>query len=249
VVRDAGGWRTIDIVSVLVAHVLAFAAAAFVLAMAPGPATAVLLRQTVRHGRRRGLATIAGIEAGVALWAVAAAFGLSALVAASGIAYTAMRFVGAAVLVALGVQAFRRSRRAPGDSDGVPGDPQGAAAESLTATSAAIPSALASPPDRRRDDRRAARTGLVTNLANPKAGVFAISFLPQFIPAHAAVLPTGLLLAGVWVACDCAWYLVLVSAIQVARQWFYRAPVRQRLEQLSGAALIGFGIRLALQVR
>jgi threonine/homoserine/homoserine lactone efflux protein len=146
-------------VPTLLAHVLAFAGAALLLAMAPGPATATLLRQTIRHGRRRGAATVAGIESGVLFWAVAASAGLSALLAASVVAYDVIRVVGAIVLIALGAQALFRSRKEQDDT-GV--DAEGSP-----------PS-----PPAGRGGWSAYRAGLVTNLANPKAGVFAISFLP-----------------------------------------------------------------------
>ena len=214
----------------LLAHVLAFAGAALLLAMAPGPATATLLRQTIRHGRRRGVATVAGIESGVLFWAVAASAGLSALLAASTVAYDVLRVVGAIVLIGLGAQALFRSRREHNSTE-------------LDGTATPTPSTAG------RGGWSAYRAGLVTNLANPKAGVFAISFLPQFIPHGYPVLPTGLLLAAVWVVCDGVWYLTLTAIVHGARQMFSRGVVRQRLEALSGVALVGFGVRLALESR
>jgi len=233
----------------LLSHVLAFAGAAILLAIAPGPATAVLLRQTIRHGRRRGIATVAGIEAGVLFWAVAAAVGLSALLAASSVAYTALRFAGAIVLIGLGVQALTRSRR---EHDNTELDD--AAAGTLATAAGALATAAGAvdrPPgaDNSRDARRAFRAGLLTNMANPKAGVFAISFLPQFIPRDDPVLPTGLLLAAVWVLCDGSWYLALTAVVHAARRIFARGSTRRRLEALSGVALVGFGVRLALAQR
>lgn len=212
----------------LTAHLLAFAGAALLLAIAPGPATAVLLRQTIRHGRARGFATVGGIEAGVFFWAVMAAVGLTALLAASEIAYTVLRIVGAITLVLLGAQAILRSRKSNDSPDDV-----------------AVPASAID----QGSARAAFRSGLVTNLANPKAGVFAVSFLPQFIPHGAPVLATGLLLAVVWVACDCAWYLSLTTAISAARNLFARSSLRRRLERFTGLALIGFGVRLAAQSR
>jgi threonine/homoserine/homoserine lactone efflux protein len=213
----------------LVSHLLAFAGAALLLAMAPGPATAVLLRQTIRHGRARGFATVAGIEAGVFFWASMAALGLTAVLAASEIAYTVLRIVGAVTLIVLGVQAILRSRTSTTAHDDLDDE---APLAHLTGS-----------------HWGAFRAGLVTNLANPKAGVFAVSFLPQFIPSGSAVLPTGMLLAAVWVACDCSWYLTLTTAIHAARSWFRRGSLRRRLERWSGVALIGFGLRLAAQSR
>jgi threonine/homoserine/homoserine lactone efflux protein len=220
----------------LAAHLLAFAGAALLLAIAPGPATAVLLRQTIRHGRARGFATVAGIEAGVFFWAVTAAVGLTALLAASEIAYSVLRIVGAITLISLGVHAILRSRN-PND---LPDDMADDMADDMGMAATAIDAG---------PSRAAFRSGLVTNLANPKAGVFAVSFLPQFIPHGAPVLATGLLLAVVWVACDCAWYLSLTTAISAARNLFARSSVRHRLERFTGLALIGFGVRLATQSR
>ena len=223
----------------LLTHVLAFAGAAFLLAMVPGPATAVLLRQTIRHGRRRGVATVAGIEAGVLFWALTAAVGLSALLAASGVAYTVLRIAGTIVLVGLGVQALVRAR---GEKD-LPTDDEvdrnpGVAAE-LVATEVTEPKGSA----------RAFRAGLLTNIANPKAGVFAISFMPQFIPRHEPVLPVSLLLALVWIICDGTWFLTLTTVVHAARRLLSRGVVRRRLEAASGVALVGFGLRLASQQR
>jgi threonine/homoserine/homoserine lactone efflux protein len=219
----------------LLAHVLAFAGAALLLAMAPGPATATLLRQTIRHGRRRGVATVAGIESGVLFWAVAASAGLSALLAASTVAYDVLRVVGAVVLIGLGAQALFRSRREHEDTE--------LREQQLDGAATSTPSTAG------RGGWSAYRAGLVTNLANPKAGVFAISFLPQFIPRGYPVLPTGLLLAAVWVICDATWYLTLTAIVHLARRMFSRGVVRQRLEALSGVALVGFGVRLALESR
>ena len=222
----------------LLAHVLAFAGAALLLAMAPGPATATLLRQTIRHGRRRGAATVAGIESGVLFWAVAASAGLSALLAASGIAYDVIRVVGAIVLISLGAQALFRSRREQENTQ--------LREQQTTQLDGAV---TPTPSMAGHGGWSAYRAGLVTNLANPKAGVFAISFLPQFIPHGYPVLPTGLLLAAVWVVCDGAWYLTLTVIVHGARRMFSRGVVRQRLEALSGVALVGFGVRLALESR
>jgi threonine/homoserine/homoserine lactone efflux protein len=222
----------------LLAHVLAFAGAALLLAMAPGPATATLLRQTIRHGRRRGVATVAGIESGVLFWAVAASAGLSALLAASTVAYDVLRVVGAIVLIGLGAQALLRSRREHQDTEL-------REQQDTQLDGAATPT----PSTAGHGGWSAYRAGLVTNLANPKAGVFAISFLPQFIPRDYPVLPTGLLLAAVWVICDATWYLTLTAIVHLARRMFSRGVVRQRLEALSGVALVGFGVRLALESR
>src|SRR3954469_2076719 len=102
---------------------IAFAGAAAVVALVPGPSTAIIVRQSVTAGGRAGgggvlghegggVAAMLGNECGVVLWGLAAAFGLSALLLASRVAYDAMRVTGAVFLVTLGVRALWRSRRA-----------------------------------------------------------------------------------------------------------------------------------------
>ncbi|CCH27794.1 LysE family translocator [Actinosynnema sp. NPDC047251] len=195
-------------------HLAAFVAASFLIALSPGPGTALVLRQSVR-GRASALATVFGMEVAVAVWAVAAALGLSVLLTASEVAYHALRITGALFLVYLGVKAFR---------------------------SASLPLPEAPPAG------RAFRAGLVVNLANPKLGVFAISFLPQFLPEGAG-RATLLLFALVWVAVDTMWYLIVVGVLDRVRGWLTRSRVRRVLERVSGGVLVALGLRLVLDPR
>ncbi|MGW4568473.1 LysE family translocator, partial [Streptomyces sp. NPDC004561] len=160
--------------------VVAFIGAAFLIAMVPGP-----LRRAVVNGRRTGMATVLGNECGVLLWGLAAAFDLSALLLASRVAYDVTRTAGAVVLVWVGARALWQARRAAGPEEEA-GEP------------AAVPLG------------RAYRHGLVTNFANPKAGVFAVSFLPQFVPRGAPVLPALLAYSVIWAVVDLVWYVPLV---------------------------------------
>ncbi|MHB9860243.1 LysE family translocator [Streptomyces sp. YIM S03343] len=206
----------------MIASVVAFVGAAFLIAMAPGPSTVVILRRAVVNGRRTGMVTVLGNECGVLLWGLAAAFGLSALLLASQVAYDIIRMVGAAALVWMGARALWQTRRA-GRSEERPAE---TAALSL---------------------RRAYWQGLVTNFANPKAGVFAVSFLPQFVPHGAPVLPTLLAFSVLWAMVDLLWYLPLVWLAGRMGGVLQRQSVRRRMEQVSGAVLIGLGVRLATE--
>ncbi|MDN3356291.1 LysE family translocator [Actinomadura sp. DC4] len=203
---------------------LAFVGAAAVVALVPGPSTAIIVRQSVTEGRRAGVAAMLGNECGVVLWGLAAALGLSALLLASTIAYDAMRIAGAVFLLTLGARALWRSRR---------------------------PAAVAfdEPPSRTGSAWRAFRVGLLTNVANPKAGVFAVSFLPQFVPAGASVLPVLVALSLVWALIDAVWYLTLIWLAGRAGRALGRPSVRRRLEQVSGVVLVGLGLRLAAESR
>ncbi|GHA53912.1 LysE family translocator [Streptomyces purpurascens] len=206
----------------MLTSVLAFVGAAFLIAMVPGPSTVVILRRAVVNGRRTGMATVLGNECGVLLWGLAAAFGLSALLLASQVAYDVIRMTGAAVLVWMGTRALWQARRARQPDQG-------------SAEGAAV------------SLRRAFRQGLVTNFANPKAGVFAVSFLPQFVPHGAPLLPRLLAFSVIWAVVDLIWYLPLVWLAGRVGQVLQRQSVRRRMEQVSGAVLIGLGVRLATE--
>jgi threonine/homoserine/homoserine lactone efflux protein len=91
------------------------------------------------------------------------------------------------------------------------------------------------------------RRGVVTALANPKVGLFYVALLPQFVPHGSPLLPTTLLLAAEQILLAMAWYLLLASLVSRARAAFVRGA--RKLEALSGAALIGFGIKLASDAR
>ncbi|MFI0349226.1 LysE family translocator [Actinomadura sp. 9N407] len=205
---------------------IAFIGAAMLIAMVPGPSTVVIMRSSVRSGRRAGLAAVLGNETGVLLWGVAAALGLAALLAASRLAYDVLRIAGAVVLVYLGARALWQARRgAPAASDG-----ESAGAEASGSW-------------------RCYRLGLVTNAANPKAGVFAVSFLPQFVPEGWPVTAVLLGFAALWALIDLIWYSVIVWAVHAARRVFDRPEVRRRLEQVSGGVLVALGVRLAAESR
>ncbi len=206
------------------AHLLIFCGAAVLVAMVPGPSTAVILRQAVRSGRRAGLSAMLGNETGVLLWGIAAAFGLSALLLASRVAYDVMRVAGATVLIVMGIRALAQARGGGGEVP--PAGPAPAASHG-----------------------RGFRLGLLTNAANPKAGVFAVSFLPQFVPGGVPVVPALLLFAVVWVLIDMAWYVALIWLAGRAGRVLSGPRARAWLERVSGAALVGLGLRLAIGTR
>jgi Putative threonine efflux protein len=207
---------------------LAFAGFALLLAMVPGPSFALVLRQTVRGGRRLAFMTTLGNATGVAFWATSAVLGLSVLVAASTVAYGVVRIGGALALVALGTRSVWRSGH-PAQASGSIG---------------------ACPANRSRPAVAGYRTGMIVSFANPKPAVFAMTVLPQFVPPSAPDrVVRFLLLVLAWVLVSSAWYVVVSWTITQIRTVFDRLSVRRRVEQVSGAVLIAFGVRLAAQAR
>ncbi len=209
---------------------LAFVGSCLLLAMIPGVSTAVILRQTLRAGRSSGVAALLGNETGIFLWAMAAVFGLSALVLASEVAYGAMKAVGAALLIVMGVQSLWKARRAPAALDA--SLPHGGGEVRIAG-----------------GWRRSYGLGLATCGANPKAAVFAMSFLPQFVPAGAHVPLTLTMLAAIWVVVDVVWYAGVIWLVGRAGAVLGRPAVRRRLEQVSGTILVALGVRVALEAR
>jgi len=196
---------------------IAFAPVAALLSLAPGPATALVVRNAARGGRRHALLTTVGNSVGVLAWGVFAAAGIAAVVAASAELFTVMKLAGAAFLVYLGMQSLRGRAELP--------------------------------KPRPVRERNALRDGIVTSVANPKLAAFFVALFPQFVPRGAPVLPSALLMACTIVAVDLVWYSVLAYLVARARRAFVEGPWLRRFERLTGAVLVGLGIRLALERR
>ena len=200
--------------------VLSFAVVATALTVTPGLDTALVLRAALTRDRWEAAATAGGIVAGLFVWGAAAAVGVSALLTASGTAYDVLRFAGAAYLVWFGVRLLIRALRPRSDAD----EPAGAAGGSSW---------------------RAARTGLATNLLNPKVGVFYVALLPQFLPAGGDPLAVGLLLAGVHALLSVVWFVLLITLATLLSRWLRRPATVRAIDGVTGATLLGFGVRLA----
>ncbi|MEO3753846.1 LysE family translocator [Streptomyces sp. B6B3] len=207
----------------MLSHLPAFLVACLLIAASPGPSTILIIRNSL-HSRRSGMLTVLGNESGVFLWGVFAAFGLTALLAASEMAYDVMRVLGAVVLLGFGVQALRAARRHGTE----------------------VTLATAERPERH-SGWRSYRAGLLLNLANPKVGVFAMAFLPQFVPPGAPELPTMVALAAIWAVFEIGYYATYVWGVGRLRAALSRPGVRRRLDQVSGTVLIALGVRMAVE--
>jgi len=191
---------------------------------------ALILRRAALRGFRGAVPTVVGLELGLYFWALLAAAGFAALVAASEVAFLVLRVVGAAVLIWLGLQAWRAAWR------------DRHAGETIAAVAV-------EPPLQRRGWWTALAEGVVVQLANPKAAVFMIAFYPQFVPADRPLFATTAALALVQVALETVLYLSLAAGVASASAWFRRPRVRQWLETVSGTVLVGLGLRVAVSTR
>jgi threonine/homoserine/homoserine lactone efflux protein len=151
---------------------------------------------------------------------------LSALLAANRLLFDAMHIVGAVILALFGVGAWRSASRDHGAST--------------------FGAALAARLPGSRGPAAAFRASLVSIAANPKAAVFAISFLPQFLPRHGALLPMVLVLAAIQVTFDTIYCSGIVLLADRGRRIFDRRRILRRIERGLGLVLVGLGCELAL---
>lgn len=201
---------------------LSFTVAAGLLTITPGLDTALVLRTAAVEGGKPALLAGVGICFGCLLWGAAASFGLSALLAVSGFAYNVLRIVGAIYLGYLGIKLLVR-------------------AFASTSNSVAGPILYE---DKGRASSLWLRRGLLTNLLNPKVGIFYLSFLPQFIPAGVHVWSFSILLASIHAAEGLLWFFLLTNATELLSGWLRQRSVVIALDSAMGAIFIGFGLKL-----
>jgi len=203
-----------------------FAAVSFAIIVIPGPSVMFVVGRALSLGRRAALVTVAGNAVGFYAQVVLVALGLGAVVERSAALFTAIKLVGAAYLVWVGVQAIVHRRSNASMAVDV-GDADVATHRSLFTD------------------------GFVVGVANPKTIVFFAAILPQFVqtggaPAGVQMLALGVIFAVIALVSDSVWGL----AAGTARQWFARS--QRRLEFVGaagGVAIVGLGVRLALTSR
>ncbi|HEX4846603.1 MAG TPA: LysE family translocator [Novosphingobium sp.] len=201
----------------------AFTGTAALLTITPGLDTALVLRTAAVEGGRSALLAALGIAAGCLAWGLAAGVGLGALLAASQLAYEALRWVGAGYLLLLGVRLIRAPRNALD------------LASATNQADTAAPNWLV--------------RGFLTNLLNPKVGLFYVSFLPQFIPAGSSVLGWSIMLASIHNVLGLIWFAALIAATRPLTAALQRPAVIAWLDRITGAIFVAFAARLALASR
>ena len=205
---------------ITVDQLLGFGVAALILIAIPGPSVVFVIGRALAYGRGVALASVAGNSLGLLTIVVLVAFGLGVVVQESIVVFNVLKLVGAAYLVYLGVEAFRRRKEFLAQSPGLGGG--------MTW-------------------RRAIRQGYVVGVTNPKAYMILAAVLPQFVDRGAGhvqvqLLLLGLLAFGIGMVSDSTWALV---ASQL-RSWFVRKPRRgEAMGAVGGVSMIGLGVGLA----
>ena len=210
----------------MISHLAAFLGVSAIVIVTPGPDTALTIRNSLLGGRRAGIFTALGVSTGQACWTLAASAGVAALLVASEPAFVALKLLGAAYLVFLGVQALRSAFFG----------------RSLH-VAAAAPSQPRLPPV------VAFRQGVISNLGNPKMAVFFTSLLPQFTSSGEASFGALLALGLVFCLMTLIWLSAYSIAVAKAGDFLRRPRIRRAVDALVGAVLIAFGLRLASERR
>ena len=201
---------------------LAFLGVAVVLIVTPGPDTAMVTRNAFRGGVRGASRTALGVSLGLLTWGAASAAGLAALLAASALAFTVLKTVGAAALAVMGLRSLVAAARSGGST----------AAEFPAALGPAAPAFL---------------QGLLGNLLNPKAGAIFLTVVPQFVrPGDPAARLAAMVV--VFAAMVCGWLHLYGWLVARARRRF-GGRLRRALDGMTGAVLLGLGARLATESR
>lgn len=198
-------------------NLLAFTLAAALLTLTPGLDTALILRTAAVQGRTQAWHAALGINAGCLLWGAAVAFGLGVLLAVSELAYTLLKYCGAAYLGWLGLNLLLRPRTSiapPAGEGGI------------------ISSGFLK--------------GLLGNILNPKVGIFYVSFLPQFIPHGQPLIAWTFALVAIHVALGLLWSLVLIGATRTLGETLRKAAVILWLDRVTGVVFLLFAVKLAL---
>ena len=211
------------------AEAAVFMTAVFVLNATPGVDFLLTVSRTLQGGTRAGVAAALGINAGCVVHALAAAFGLAALLALHPAAFLAVQWAGAAYLVWLGLGMLRQAWN-------------GAVGSAASATTAATTAATPAPA---RSFAADFRVGLYTNVLNPKVAFFFLAFLPQFVPAGSPHKTLSFLLLGTWFVVQGFVFLMLLVALAARLSKLGASRrVRQVLNGLGGVLFIALALRL-----
>lgn len=203
-------------------QLILFAVTSLILIATPGPDMILVMSRSIAMGQKAGISTAAGVSTGLLGHTLLATLGLGAILQASQVLFTALKFVGAAYLVYLGIKSLRASR-------------------ATMEVSGARPASY----------RNLFLQGTLSNLSNPKIAIFYLAFLPQFVPADSSRPTLTLLMLGVTFATltflvkgPVAFFAGRLSG------WLRRNPsVQSWLDRISGGVLLGLGVRLAFQRR
>ena len=239
-------------------NLLLFVPMAAILVMLPGPDFALIAKISLMNGRPQGQAAAVGVALGICVHTSAAMLGISAIIAQSVLWFSVLKYVGAAYLIWLGVQALRHSgavsaavvKTAPSDDANACADIAADARTIAPTESCGIAHGTAAHPaaQARLSPRQWWKffwQGFLTNALNPKAVIIFLTFLPQFTDPHAPLAPQFLELGGIMSALCLFWFVPLAYMLGRVRHVFENSRFQLWLQRFTGFVFIAFGLKLA----
>lgn len=184
--------------------------------MSPGIDTALITKRTISGGQKDGYRIALGITTGSLVHTVAAAFGLSAILMQSSLAFEIVKYAGAIYLIYLGVSSLITPRKSAEDKNS--GEKPGSAY----------------------------KQGLLSNVLNPKVAMFFLTFLPQFVQPGGETTRQLVLMGVIYTLLSVSWFFLYVYFINFLRDWLMSPKVQKVMDRVTGIVLIGFGLKLAL---
>jgi len=206
--------------SSLIQNLPSFIIATALLVMIPGQGVAMVLRQSIIGGPRAAFWSSIGNCAGILIWSISSAIGLSAIFAQSDLAYSILKWTGVIFLTGISIQTFLSLRKEFGKFD----------LESEVSTTA----------------WGSFRLGLVTNLTNAKAAVYAVAFIPAFIPQETSLALGIIVLGTTWALISIVWNIGLIWTVKKSSTYIQRPQVRRALTAFSAIGILAIAGGLAL---
>ncbi|WP_027416766.1 LysE family translocator [Aneurinibacillus terranovensis] len=204
-------------------HFYLFLVMSIALILTPGADTGLVTKNTIAYGKGGGAATACGTASGILVHTMAAALGLSAILAQSAFLFEIVKYIGAAYLIYLGIASLRSIRKGSVHSE------EGEDSQ-LKGTSCF-------------------KQGVLTNVLNPKVAVFFLTFLPQFVDANGHTFLQILGMGVTYAVLLIIWLLFYVYLLNYLRAWMQKPSTQKAFQGVTGLVLIGFGLKLALEKR
>lgn len=202
-------------------NLLFFTIACVLLIILPGPDTAIVTKNTIVNGQKGGFQTMVGSCVGLSIHTIATVAGLSAIIVKSAVAFTFIKYVGAAYLCYLGIKTLLNMRVKNLEIDDIP---------KIEAKGNSY-----------------FKQGLITNVTNPKVAVFFLTFLPQFLAEGSEPFWPFLTMGIIYIVLTFIWFALYVFLLNKIRNFMKKPATQAIIEMLTGAVLIGFGLKLAFE--
>lgn len=208
-------------------NLLAYILMALMMSMLPGTDTVLIMKNTLSHGSKAGRYTILGMATGLTFWTIIAVFGLSVVIAQSLFLFNAIKYMGAAYLLYLGIRAFFTKR-------------------TLSLEAVQVESQLSDDKSAHHHNKEPYFQGAISNILNPKTILVYITFMPQFIDLNGNTNQQLIVLSLILTIIAVGWFMILVYLIDHLKKWLNKPKFLTIFQKSTGVMLIGFGVKTAI---